>query len=58
MDSSRTTMSGQGLTLITGLGGRPVDRTEVETWCRTRGTDDPRPFPHASAERTGTLVSA
>lgn len=42
MDSSRTPRSGQGLTLITGLGGRPVDRTEVETWCQTRRTDDPR----------------
>ena len=36
MDSNRTPMSGQGLTLITSLGGRPVDRTEVETWCRAR----------------------
>ena len=36
MDSNRTPMSGQGLTLITSMGGRPVDRSEVETWCRAR----------------------
>ena len=58
MDWSRTPTSGQGLTLITGLGGRPVDRSEVESWCRTRATDE-----HRRAPRTGvgsavpTLVS-
>ena len=58
MQSRRTTLSGQGYTLITGLGGRPVDRSEIESWCRTRATDE-----HRRAPRTGvgsavpTLVS-
>lgn len=54
MDSSRTTTSGQGLTLITGLGGRPVDRTEVETWCRTRNAEGPR--EQGGARREPALV--
>ena len=42
MDSSRTTASGQGLTLITGVGGRPIDRDEVEAWCRSRECGEPQ----------------
>ena len=39
MDSHRTTLSGQGLTLITGLGGRPLQRREIESWYRTHRDD-------------------
>ena len=37
MDSSRTPSSGlagQGLTLVTGVGGRPLARREVDSWYR------------------------
>lgn len=58
MDSSRTTQSGQGLTLITGMGGRPVDRAEVETWCRTRTTTCPHDVAPASGSFRAPRLAA
>lgn len=34
MDSTQTTASGKKLTMITGTGGRPVDRQTVDRYCR------------------------
>jgi len=35
MDSTQTKASGARLTLITGTGGRPVDRKTVDQYCRS-----------------------
>ena len=60
MQSRRTTLSGQGYTLITGLGGRPVDRNEVESWCRTRSTEssDSSTAAHSRRQPAAPLLSA
>lgn len=59
MDSSRTTTSGEGLTLITGPGGRPMDRGEVEAWCVMRAGVGTAAAPPATRPRVaaGDLIS-